>query len=137
MKQRRRFSKIIIILLVLFFAQTTAAAGLVPCNGPDCTLCDILKLISNIATFVVQAVMPSLAGLLFLIGGIIMVASAGSEERYKKGKQVLVNTAIGVVIVLGSWVVVNTIIVTLGKSVDTFQVDSWWNPNISCRVPNL
>jgi len=138
MTQLKRGLKLVALSVVLFFAQTAAAAGLVPCSGGyDCTLCDLLKLIVNIANFMVKDVLPPLAGLLFLIGGIMMVVSAGSEERYKKGKQVLVNTAIGVVIVLGSWVIVNTIIVTLGKNVDTFQADSWWNPNISCRVPNL
>jgi hypothetical protein len=78
---------------------------------------------------VVKDVMPPLAGLLFLIGGIMMIASAGSEERYKKGRRVIVDTAIGVVIILASWIVVNTLITTIGtQTVNGFSPQNWWQP---------
>lgn len=125
------YFKLAVALLFLFFAKASWAAGLVPCGNPGespCTVCHLLKLLSNIALFIVRTAMPPLAGLLFLIGGIMMIASAGSEERYKKGKAIIINTAIGVVIVLGSWVIVNTIIVTLGQNIAGFQVENWWQP---------
>ncbi|MBU1102114.1 pilin [Patescibacteria group bacterium] len=132
MKNKIQFYfKLILPLLYLFFAKVSLAAGLVPCGNPGeqaCTVCHLLKLLSNIALFIVRTAMPPLAGLLFLIGGIMMIASAGSEERYKKAKAIIINTAIGVVIVLGSWVIVNTIIVTLGQNVAGFQVENWWQP---------
>lgn len=119
-----------ILWLVLVFIPINAMAGLVPdCAGSTCTLCHVLQLISNIAFFLVKDVMPPLAGLLFLIGGIMMIAAAGSEERYKKGRQILIDAAIGVVIVLASWIVINTLITTLGtRAVDGFQPQSWWQP---------
>lgn len=130
MKLISKYIYITLVFSLLFPFSNAFAAGLVPnCAGSTCTVCNFLQLISNIAYFIVKDVMPPLAGLLFLIGGIIMIASAGSEERYKKGKKVIVNTGIGVVIVLTSWVIVNTLITTLGKSsVAGMQVQNWWQP---------
>ncbi|MBU2036934.1 pilin [Patescibacteria group bacterium] len=104
----------------------SAADGLVPCAGPDCDMCKFLQLISNITLFIVKNITAPLAGLLFLISGIMMVSAGGSEARLKKGKDILKNTAIGVLIVLASWIIVNTLITTLGASVTGFVPGNWW-----------
>lgn len=131
MPKFHHYLKIITPLLFLFSAKISWAAGLVPCSGPNCQICHILVLISNIALFLVKNVMPSLAGLLFLVGGIMMIAAAGSEERYKKGRQVVINTAIGAAIVLVSWLIVNSLITTIGQAANVpgFNVENWWRPN--------
>ena len=108
-----------------------AADGLVPCSGPDCDLCKFLQLISGLIFFLVKNIMPPLAGLLFLIGGIMMVIAGGSEERLKKGKDILKSTAIGVLIVLASWAIVNTLITTLGAKVAGFVPSNWWT--VKCK----
>jgi len=122
----------ITFLFALFLVPLSAAAqGLVPCaGGYSCTTCSLLQLISNIASFLATNVMPPLAGLMFLIGGIMMVAAAGSEERYKKGRKIVIDTAIGAVIVLVSWLIVNALITTIGSaaSVQGFSVQNWWHP---------
>ncbi len=117
-------------LLVLPFAQASAASLVPDCAGSTCTVCHLLQLISNIVLFLVRDVMPPLAGLLFLIGGIMMIAAGGSEERYKKGKQIVINTAIGAVIVLASWLIVNSLITTIGTAANIpgFEVEDWWKP---------
>lgn len=128
----KRYFQTTTFLFALFLVPLSAAAvGLVPCTGAyTCTICSLLQLISNIALFLVTNVMPPLAGLLFLIGGIMMIAAAGSEERYKKGRKIVIDTAIGAVIVMLSWLIVNTLITTIGKaaSVPGFSVQDWWHP---------
>ncbi len=128
----KRYLQIIIFWMFLLFARVSWADGLVTCTGPEgtatpCTVCKFLAMISGIAFFLVRDVMPPLAGLLFLIGGIMMVAAAGSQERYKKGRQLILNTAIGAVIVLVSWLLVNSLITTIGKNVPGF-IGTWWQP---------
>jgi len=132
MKIFKLYFQIIIFSLFLIFARISWAAGLVPCTGSEgtatpCTVCYFLTMISGIAFFLVRSVMPPLAGLLFLIGGIMMVAAAGSQERYKKGRQLILNTAIGAVIVLVSWLLVNSIITVIGQKVPGF-IGTWWKP---------
>jgi len=125
------FKKSNILLIVncflLVIASPVSAAGLVPCSGPDCNACSLLQLISNVINFIVLDITMPLAGLLFLIGGIMMVAAGGSEEWFKKGKKVFLDTVIGVLIILGSWVIVNTLITTFGSSVEGFVPINWWN----------
>ncbi len=115
--------------LVLFYANLSFAQLVPSCSGASCTPCHVLQLISRIARFLAVDVMVPLAGLLFLIGGIIMIASAGSEERYKKGRKIIIDTAIGAVIVLISWVVVNALITTIGTQTGGgFSPQQWWQP---------
>lgn len=100
------------MLLTSFFLVIPAsqAAGLVPCEGTDCKVCHLFKLVTNIIEFLFKQIALPLAGLMFLIGGIMMISSGGTETRYKKGKEILVNTLIGLVIVLSAFAIVNTLI---------------------------
>ncbi len=138
----RFYLKIFSMLLAisyLLLAIYPVQAALVPCGGPSqpaCTVCHLFALLGNITNFILKDVMPPLAGLFFLVGGIMMVAAGGSEERYKKGKTILVNTLIGVVIVLAAWVVINTLITALGQSLSvgnaSYNPADWWK-GMSCR----
>lgn len=126
------FKKILTVSLLtgflfLAFGSAEAASGLVPnCQGSSCTPCHFLQLISNVLVFVVKSIVAPLAGLLFLVGGIMMVSAGGSEERFKKGKEMFKNVAIGVIIILASWAIVNTLITTLGVYIQGFVPSSWW-----------
>jgi hypothetical protein len=117
---------------------SVSAAGFVPCTGTGaggttkCDVCQIFELITNIYNYMVKIIMPILAGLLFLWGGIMMVMAGASEESYKKGKAIFVNTAIGVVIVLISWLAVNTILVEFARSANGFSSGSWWQ-GVKCQ----
>jgi hypothetical protein len=122
----------VLFLAVVFsflFLPKAQAAGLIPCSGINCTVCDIFKLIKNIINFLVIYVTAPVAGLLFLWSGIMMIMSGGSEDKFKKGKTILVNTVIGAVIVLASWAIVNTLIVTLASNTAGVNVSNWWRVN--------
>ncbi len=120
----------VFVFFSLFF-PLVASAGLVPCSGPDCTFCDLLTLVINIVHFAIYDVLLPLAGLLILIGGIMMMLAGVNENYYKKGKEILKNTVIGLVIVLCSWVLVNVLIgaLTGNVKVDSFDPSQWWNIN--------
>ena len=123
------------ILLASFLLAIPAAqaAGLVPCNGavagnglPKCEACHILGLIVNITEFLFKQIALPLAGLMFLVGGIMMMLAAGSETRYKKGKEILVNALFGLVIVLAAFAIVNTLIMFFASG--SFS-SGWWQVN--------
>ena len=119
----KNLSSFIFIVSLLSIIPAAQAAGLVPCNGPDCTVCHVFKLVVNITEFLFKQVALPLAGLMFLVGGIIMMLSAGSEARYKKGKDILINTLIGLVIVLAAFAIVNTLIMFFA---DGTIANGWW-----------
>lgn len=121
--------------LSVFALSVFAATDLVPCSGTSddpCTVCHLLKLADNIYDFALKTVMAPLAGLLFLIGGIMMLAAGGSEERYGKGKQIIKMAAIGAVIALTSWLLVNALINAIGKSAGNFSPTTWYS--FECNV---
>ncbi len=112
---------------LFFVAWPAYAAGLVTCTRPgDCTPCLFLQMISNIIRFFVVDITAPLAGLLFLIGGIMMVSAGGNQSRYEKGKEIFKYAVLGVFIILASWAIVNTLITTFGVRIDGFVPSNWW-----------
>ena len=51
--------------------------------------------------------------LMFVYGGVLIVWSAGSQEKVSKGKQVISGGVIGLLFVLGSWLIINWILLGL------------------------
>jgi len=113
-----------LFLASLFLAIPVAqAAGLVPCSGPDCRPCHLFKLIVNITEFLFKQIALPLAGLMFLVGGIMMMLSGGNEARFKKGKEILINTLFGLVIVLAAFAIVNSLITFFASGT---IANGWW-----------
>jgi hypothetical protein len=86
--------------------------GLVPCGrGTDfCTACDLYQLVHNLMNFLMYISVP-LAGLSIAIGGGFILYGAGfSEGSVSKGKEVIWDAIIGLIIILSSWLIINTII---------------------------
>jgi hypothetical protein len=72
----------------------------------NCELTDLLQVFVNLFSWGLYIL--SILGLLFLfIGGGTLMFSGGNEERVRTGKKVLVNTVIGIVVAMSSWVIVN------------------------------
>lgn len=90
-------------------------SGLVPC-GPrslgfrhTCTVCDFFVLIDKIIDFISIDIVPPLALLLIIVGGIMMIVSGGSETQYKKGKTIITSAIVGLLIIWGSWIIIDVI----------------------------
>lgn len=78
----------------------------------NCELTDLLQVFVNLFTWGLYIL--SILGLLFLfIGGGTLMFSGGNEERVRTGKKVLVNTVIGILIAMSSWVIVNLALVAV------------------------
>ena len=78
------------------------------CCG-NCTLYDALNVGANLAKIILKYVgVITLA--LFIYGGIIWLTSGGSQNQIEKGKKIIVGTLVGLLIVLGAYLIVQTIL---------------------------
>jgi hypothetical protein len=90
---------------------------LVGCAAPggtgDCTINDIVQQAIYFAEFIM-----GLAGSLFLVifiyGGALYLASFGTAKYAQKGKDAMVKSTIGIVLVLGAWTIVSYVATSIG-----------------------
>lgn len=114
------FSIAFVIPSVSFAAGTPTLVGLVPCAGPECQTCDVIKLGQNIINFFV-AIGAFVAVLIFAYAGFLMVTAAGNTGQIEKAKGMFSNVFIGFVITLAAWLTIDTVMkkVFEGSPLDT------------------
>ena len=134
----KKFSSLYFIFSVfylMFGIFGFARAGLVPCGGTDqspCTLCDFFAVFSNIIHFITFDLTPAVAMLMFLIGGIILLTAGGNEQRLAKGKQLVTNTVIGLLIIYLGWLLINSLLTTIAPNFGGLTGRPWWQ-GVSCQ----
>lgn len=99
-------------LALLLVAWATKALAIDTPSGVPTTFIDLNQTISTIFNVVI-IVSAIIFVILFLIGGIQYLTSAGNEETAKNARKVLLNAVIGLVIVLAAWGVGSWVITTL------------------------
>ena len=88
----------------------TQTSGLVPCEGlEDCNWSNFLKLLGNIYAWLVRLALPLATLMIMVSGGMYMVYSTNPGKR-ESAKKYLLASVIGLVVVLGSYIIVATII---------------------------
>lgn len=105
---------------------------LVPCgtsvNPNSCTRCDLFKLTHNVISFILYGLVPPVAAVLFILGGLFILLGGARPEWVGTGKKIFWNTFIGLVIILASWMIVNTFL----KSFAPAQADAPWY-RLTCK----
>lgn len=87
---------------------------IVPCDGVNCTICDIATLAQNVLnTGIFVAVFLS-AGL-FAFAGIKYVTAGGDTGKVGAARKIFWNVTLGLVIILAGWIVVDTLMKTLTR----------------------
>ena len=136
--------KILLIALVglIILLPSLVQAGLVPCGLAEddldqegdqtvpCTICHLFLMLSNIIKFVMFKIVPPLAALMLIVGGIMFFFAGTNPEMFNQAKSIIISVAIGLGIVFGAWVIVNTILVESGI-VEGGALLEWWK--ISCE----
>ena len=74
---------------------------------------DILRLLLNIVSYAMKFI-GVLAFVMFVAGGVVMVASFGNPEQFKKGQQMLVYAIIGIVVSLSAVLIVKFVLDAIG-----------------------
>ncbi len=77
-----------------------------------CQLCDLIKLVNKLIQFM-TAFAFGIAVIFFLYAAYLIMWGGVNGEVLTKGKNIAKGTVVGLIIVLSSWVVINTIFQTL------------------------
>lgn len=143
---KKRIVVFALAFMVVVMPLMTSAAGLVPsCGKVDrvvvnadgtqmvdangvplsavSTPCDfnqLMIMINTIIHFLLFTIATPLVALIICYVGFLFLSSGGSAENRTKGKRILKNVIIGYVVGLAAWLIINTIVKTLGFTGDTF-----------------
>jgi hypothetical protein len=103
------------IFLTLFSLSASPALALtgvwdgVACNRKGiCGFCDMVKVGANITDLLIELTF-AVAAFMIVVGAIMMMISAGNQNRYELGKKFVTNAILGIFIALASWIIVNTV----------------------------
>lgn len=145
----------IICLSFLLFSllPVQANAVLVPCGHKDanpdavgfqdpypdteineacpCTLCHFFILFKNVVDFVLIRIVPAVAVLMLVIGGIMFFGAGTSPATLEKAKKIITNTILGLLIIFTAWLTINTFMMFIGVQEWT-GLQTWWQ--IDCLV---
>ncbi len=114
------------ILPVFSFAANTA---LVPCNNntqdtvdsqgnpvkaAPCDFNAFMILINKVVKFILFDMAIPISAIMFAYAGFLMVTSGGSSEAKTKAKHIFTNVALGLIIAIAAWLIINVILTTLG-----------------------
>lgn len=119
----------------LIFAGGTGCPteGLVPCgNVPSCPceLCDFFVMIDRIIDFLLFRIVPVLAALMIAVGGVMYIVAFGKPEMVSQAKSLFTAVVIGLLIIYGAWVFINTFLMFIGVAEWT-GLKTWWI--INCK----
>lgn len=110
-----------IILITLFFYPLKPIfagqllSGISCIESGNCSLNDILEVAVK-ATTILLGLSGSIALLFFVYGGIIFLISGGSPDKVTKGKQIIINSVIGIVIIFTSYIIIDFTMKAMGYS---------------------
>ena len=77
-------------------------------KAENCGLTEIVELFANLYNFFLKY-LGALALLLFVIGGIQFITAGGNQEKVAKARKLLTGTTVGLIIVMGSFVIIQQI----------------------------
>lgn len=80
----------------------------------------LMTLINNVITFLLITLATPLFALILIYVGWLYISAGGSSENVTKAKKIFKNALIGYVIALAAWLIVKTILSTVGFKGDSF-----------------
>ena len=95
-------------IIFLFFPEQAAAQPFVICEGPECQLCHIVSIANIILNWLI-GILLIVAVFIFIIAGFYLVKSTGNPEGLKRAKAHFINTLIGLILVIASWLIIDTL----------------------------
>lgn len=120
-------------------SQNPGSGGIVPAGkanygpagyGP----CELIDLVNNVLRFLV-AISSVIAVIIFMYAGFLFVTSQGNEGTIGRAKSMFTNVVIGFVIMLSSYLIVNTVLTVLAGGTPTLT--SWSSlPASMCAYEN-
>ncbi len=101
---------VVAILFMAFPAFAAIVSG--DLKNPPNSLNSFLKLGINVANYIL-GIVGALTLLMFVYGGVMMIISGGSADKVKKGKDIIIGSVVGLMIVFGSYLIVSFVSKTM------------------------
>ena len=136
--------------MFLFLVVFPVHGGLVPCGSsiddpttPEdetvpCQFCHFFVMFDRIVRFVLFTIVPPVATLMIAIGGFMFIFAyaghGGGTEMLSRAKVLLKAVAIGLLIIYGAWVLVNTFFMAIGVTIWEGG-GKWWKINCESSAP--
>lgn len=114
-KKNTLILSIIIIFLLLLSSAELVMAQIVTSECTEtgnCTLDHFINVFDRFYSLILQW-LSVVALLFFIIGGVMLLISAGNQEKIKKGRQILGSAFAGIVVILASYLMVQFLISTI------------------------
>ncbi len=109
---------VVVLGIVSSLAAPTIALAADPAASSEVTLpnpitcADATCLISQVIRYILGTI-AVIATLMFVWGGYMMLTSGGNADQVKKAKETLAWAAIGIIVILLSWVVIKFVLAGL------------------------
>jgi cytochrome bd-type quinol oxidase subunit 2 len=97
--------------------------GFVPCEGAECSFCDLVAMVQDIITWIIGIIFLIFAVLL-VVAGFQLVTSGGNQSAQTSAKEKFINALIGIIIVLAAWLIVDTLMRAVLPD-DTGVIEGW------------
>jgi hypothetical protein len=111
-----------------------APKDLVPIKYMPCQICHLFVMMNDILQFVLIIIIPPIATLVFIITGIMFFLAGASPEKSSKGKAILTSAIIGLVLIYGSWLIINTVLTQMGVTQWT-GLTNWFQVTCLLKIP--
>jgi len=86
-----------------------------------CSICDVMTVISKAFKILRDDIALPLAIIFGIIGGIMIIFSAGSPNKVKSGRTYITSALIGLLIIFGASLIVNTVTIAIADSSWSFD----------------
>jgi len=92
--------------------------GLITCDGitVPCTFEKLLLMVNKVLRFLIFVIGVPIITLSFAYAGFLMVTSSGNPSKKDEAKSIIGNAVVGLIILLGAWLIVRTVLLVFGYS---------------------
>ena len=120
------------LFLFLFVGQAQAdLLPLVQCGGAGqdaCTFCSFFDMVSRIIQFIITRIVPVVATLMLVIGGVYFFFAGANPGMLETGKKIITSTIWGLVIIFAAFLIIGTILSAIGLASWTENIyKNWWD----------
>ncbi|MBP6925797.1 MAG: hypothetical protein KBC22_01920 [Candidatus Pacebacteria bacterium] len=100
------------------------STGIVPCDGLNvsCDYNKAIELIQRLMKFIFILIIP-IAAIAFTYAGFLLLFQGSNPEKRKHARDIIIKVVIGIAIVLAAWLIVRTVLVSLGVTQDWALID--------------
>ncbi len=85
-----------------------------------CTFNDVILLIDRLIKFVLFVLVIPISAVMFCYAGLLMIFSGGNSGQASKAKGIFANVGLGLIIAVGAWLIVTTLLGILGYTGITY-----------------